>query len=206
MKRLNIAIPTNKGFIHSAPLSHEVFEKYFDVIAAAYSEITGGDYTNAAGAKIAYLALKRAAQKRNMWDGAEGVANGFMNELTRVTNFIESGEQGYTALPLFHAMQQGKLDDEKEDLINALVFFNLVSMMERKGGAEILVTSLAVFYGGLATEQDVTAYMAGMKLKASAPMVSTAPAVVAPVIPNANPVSKPVGKPVGKQKISGLPV
>lgn len=96
---LNLVLPvdTDSGtvYVHSTPISYEVFEKYFLVLTKTFSAIYQEGLNTIGGPKAAALLLKRIAMQTmgdergtNAWEGPDGVENGLMNEIRRLTNVV----------------------------------------------------------------------------------------------------------------------
>jgi hypothetical protein len=164
-KKLNLVMPVEAGEIHSTPISYAVFEKYFLPISRAFARVYGEGLGTLAGPRVAYLMLKQVAMEDNMWEGSEGVENGLMNEIYRLSNLVRPSktQPGWECYPLYEAMHQGLLDDEERaEVNNALVFFTLVSSMHKKTELPVVLRTMTKFWGGQTTSLDSTAYAASL--------------------------------------------
>ena len=98
-KALNLVIPVDwemggQIFVHSTPISREVFEQYFLVISKTFAAIFSQGLGAVAGPRIAYLMLKKTAEDMGLWAGPAGVGAGLMNEMIRLSNVIMPDEKG----------------------------------------------------------------------------------------------------------------
>ena len=84
-RRLNLVQPidtaTGTVYLHSVPISREVWESYFLVLAKTYAEIMKQGLTVIAGPPVARLLLKVVAQQIGAWEGENGVERGLLPEL-----------------------------------------------------------------------------------------------------------------------------
>jgi len=126
-KQLNLVIPVDikdtSGWVHSTPISNEVFEKYFEPMSIALERL-GGNLVNAP--KIAAFMLKKVAKSLDEWNGSDGVENGLMNEIRRLTNVIMPSDAGWQTIPYYTAIQRGMLEQaDIQEIDGAIVFFTL---------------------------------------------------------------------------------
>ena len=163
-QNLNVVLKTSVGMLHSTPVTYEVFEKYFDVIAKAHSRLNEREYTSLASSKIAYLMLKKVAEEDGVWEGPEGVQKGLMNEIYRLSNLVMSTDKGWETLPLHTVVMKEMISlPERREVDNALCFFTLVSLMESKAITTWKCQGLAEYWGGLVTSQNCTEYATSLK-------------------------------------------
>lgn len=163
--KLNLVIPVEQGglvsYVHSAPLSREVFERYFLVIARTFSRIYAAGLGEVAGPRVAALMLKQVAQEMNVWDGPTGAEVGLIAEFRRLSNVIGPGG---AAIPLQEAVDQKLLSpDDLSEVENALAFFMVTSAMHRRSQMEVSLDGLASLWGGLSTSLNCTEYAASLR-------------------------------------------
>ena len=126
-KSLNLVIPFNLNgvdiFIHSTPLSHEVFELYFEPMGIALSRIyaTGN---HIAGPKIAALQLKKEAKKLGE---LESVNNGLFPEIRRLTNLVIPSNNGWETIPYQAGLSRGDINAEEAAEIESIVVFFILA-------------------------------------------------------------------------------
>jgi len=140
-KQLNLVVPVVDGdetiYIHSAPIGHEVFEKYHRVIGKTFSVIYSEGLNVVAGPRIAAMILKEVAQEMpranesgNWWSGVDGVENGLMNEIRRLCSVAIPEADGWKSLPVDVAIKRELISAETvREAEGKIVFFTLASVM-----------------------------------------------------------------------------
>lgn len=119
--------------VFSTPLQRETFDRYYMVIGQAFNTIMTKNLEFIGGAKLAYHVVRDIAVKSGEWEGDEGVENGLINEILRLTNVFAPSPRGWTMIPFEDACAGGILDeDDAAEVRNACVFFTLMSTMVRK--------------------------------------------------------------------------
>jgi len=92
-KALNLVIPIDQDegriYVHSTPISLEVFEKYFLAISKTFAAIYSEGLNVLAGPRVAALMLRRVSDDL-------GLDTGLIDEIRRLSNVIVSGK----AVPL----------------------------------------------------------------------------------------------------------
>jgi len=170
-KKLNLTFSVDSGdgqiFVHAAPLSADVFRRYYRIIAKAYSQIWGEGlrYVWTAGWRTAALTIEDIAKQDNVWDGPDGVENGLINEMIRLTNVFVAGDNGWEMLPLDTALKQGRIDEEAGDLTrNAIVFFILASSIEAKKTLEQTFRPLLKVWDGQLTSSRAMEFQSSLPI------------------------------------------
>lgn len=167
-RKLNLVIPVYDDqdrpiYVHSMPISKEVFETYFRVLSRAYSEILTGGFGIMAGPRVTALIVKDIAKNEGRWEGPEGVERGLFAEIFRLTNVIVSGERGWETIPLDEARRRGSIDDgDFAEVENAILFFTVNSHMMRRREAPTLLESAAQMWGAQTSSLDCTAFQASL--------------------------------------------
>lgn len=138
-KSLNIVIEIDrepsKIFVHSMPISREVFEAYFLPISMAFSKIYKVNLDGLAGPRVAALFLKSAAIEIGMWEGAQGVENGLLGEIVRLSNVVMPNPNGpgWVVKPMYNALAENLLSEsEKSEVLGIQSFFTLAYHMHQK--------------------------------------------------------------------------
>jgi hypothetical protein len=131
-RALNLTFPieTDNGTIHvhSVPISRETFKLYFDIIGQTVARIHAKGLNVVAGPNIAALMLRQVAEAEGRWDGPDGVKNGLLAEIRRLTNVVVPGPQGWATLPLDEACKRDLLDEAAADAVEgAACFFSCAS-------------------------------------------------------------------------------
>lgn len=190
-RRLNLVQPieTASGtlWLHSMPISREVWETYFLVLSKTYAAILSEGLTVISGPPIAKMLLKRVAQLSGVWDGPQGVEHGLLPEIRRLSNVVMPGAAGWETLPFEAALQRKLIDEDAlAEAEGALIFFICVSAVLRGPAAAkkraILLTGLTGLWGSQTTLLDVTAFTAS--LPTSTPAVPTGAKMPASSVPH----------------------
>lgn len=144
-KRLNIIIELPREdegtlYVHATPIGREVFESYFLPMSIAFARLWGEGLTHIVGPRVALLMLRKISEERREWDGVEGVKNGLMEEVKRLTNVIVRTDAGWKTIPMYNAVEQKLLTEEETWTVeNAICFFILASaIVPRKELTSIL--------------------------------------------------------------------
>jgi hypothetical protein len=158
-RRLNLVVPIEDDdgvalYVHSVPISREVFDRYCRVIARTFT-LCYAIAANA-GMRIASNVLRETAEDMGIWEDVRnpgtgeviraGVKNGLLAEIHRLTNVKVLGAdgRGWDAIPYELAIRQGKLDEDTAAEVESLiVFFTVASWMHQK--RELPTIYLTVF-------------------------------------------------------------
>ncbi len=162
-RKLNIVFPidTEAGtvYVHSTPISREVFEKYFLVIAKTFSAIYREGLEVMSGPRVAAMMLKRVATSMNEWDGADGVENGLIAEMHRLSNFVMPSDSGWTTIPFQDALNRKLLDpDDLSEAEGVLCFFTLAASMHRPADLTAVLNGMTSLWGAQTTSLNCTEY------------------------------------------------
>lgn len=186
-KKLNIVVTvdTDDGevFVHSVPISREIFEKYVFIVSKTLSVLYEEGLTVFAGPRVAAITLRNIAIERGIWDGPQGVENGLMNEIRRLTNVVVPGERGWTTIPFYDAMNSGTLDDTTvAEIEGQLVFFTCVCAMHKPKEIPGLLDGTNEIWGSQSTLLNSTEWAAS--LPTSTPAASSGETATALSIPS----------------------
>lgn len=159
--------------IHSVPVSREVFERYFIVMARTFARIMNEGLGTTAGPRVAYLMLKevsggaaegetpQAQAARSQW---EDVKRGLINEIVRLSNACVLGDKGWEDMPLHTAFERNILgEDDRLDVESELVFFTLVARMNKRSQIEGLMSMAGALWGSLTTSLSITDYLNSLR-------------------------------------------
>lgn len=156
-KELNLVIPMDGMIVHSMPISRDVFEQFYKVIAKTYATLAS-EGLMLMGPRVAYLTLKEVSGES--WCDVE---NGLINEIVRLSNIGIVGENGWKTIPLATAIGSKKIDkDSTADIKGQLVFFTCVSSLVKK---EDLKATLAItngLWGSQSTLLNSTEYVSSL--------------------------------------------
>lgn len=167
-RKLNMVIPieTRDGitiYVHSTPIMRETFETYFEPIARTFTQIYSAGHGIYSGPRVAELILRKVATQMNMWDGENGVKNGLIVEIHRLTNVATPSPAGWTYLPWEIAVKDGLVDeDDASEVENALVFFTVASAMHKKSELRPLLESALSLWGAQPESLKLTDYLASL--------------------------------------------
>ncbi len=162
-KKLNLIVPVERDsgrlYVHAAPLSRDVFERYTMVIAKTFSRIYSEGLGAIAGPRVAANILKMVATELDEWEGPEGVQNGLMNEIVRLSNAVVPAQNGWQTIPLHDAVSKGLIDqDDLSEILNALVFFTLVSSMHRRNQVPEILKAIGPLWDTQTTSLNSTEF------------------------------------------------
>lgn len=159
-EKLNLVIPLSsddKGasvHVYHTPISREVYEQHYRVMAAtqAYIASKGIRFQFGIGPRIATLTLKEeglreAAQRGEVdKDGKpiDKATDALLLEIRRLTTILAPGSNGYETLPIDTAIQRGVLDeDDWRETESILVFFTFQYALEQKSKRRDMAQAIA---------------------------------------------------------------
>lgn len=140
-KQLNLVIPLEteghgKIFIHSTPISRDVFETYYLELGKVFSQCfdnANSSHMFLSAPKLAYPAIKKVAMDQGNWEGPGGVKFGLINTIKQQTNILVAVESGYKTFTFTMAVDSGVLDEEDEaEVLSSLCFFTAISRVAPK--------------------------------------------------------------------------
>jgi len=146
--------------VFATPISRTIFEKYYFVLAKTFNSIWSGGLSITAGPRVAALLLRDTAKQMNQWDGQEGVEQGLVADIHRLTKvLVNEQNKGWVPVPLQEAIARGILDeDDASEVENALAFFTVASHMHRKVERKELLQSAMGIWGAQVTLSGYTEY------------------------------------------------
>lgn len=168
-KKLNIAIPLEREdggtfYVHSTPLSREMFEQYFLPISMAWAQIHQTGLRAVAGPRVAALMLKKAAEQLNVWEGPGGVMLGLMPEIRRLSNVVAPGPGGWATMPYQDAATKGFISAEDQaEVENAVCFFTLSSAMHRRQEMPVILGGMTALWDTLVTSLNSTEFAVSLQ-------------------------------------------
>jgi hypothetical protein len=162
---IHFSIRNKTIHIHSMPIRYEVFETYYMPISIAFSDIyvKGLEYAFSSGPRVASLVLRDASKKLGMWEGNEGVKNGLINEIHRLTNVImPSKDQGWQTHQFSDLLRKNVFTyREVAEIEGILIFFTCVSLMQPQEAAPKHLRALSL-WGVQTTSSNVTELCASL--------------------------------------------
>lgn len=160
---LVLEIPDDRGtlYVHSTPISLDVFNQFYMVLGRTFSTIySKGLHLTAP--RIAHLVLKQIAEDEGQ---LEAVNNGLMNEIIRLSNVLIPGEAGYVSATLSDCLSRKIVTAEEfEEIKGMLVFFSCVSSVAKKELIEPTMTQLTGLWGGQLTSYNSTAFKDSLQI------------------------------------------
>lgn len=166
-RKLNLVVPVDltdetTGFIHSVPLSKEVYIKHILLLGKVYSTIFSENLHCVSGPRIAYFILKDFAEKQKMWDGDDGVNNTLINEIIRLSSLIYPvAGKGYDAIPMDVAIDKCVID--LDEAINELVFFTCFSAINKPDQLEFWMSNVNSLWNSVTTPLNATEYTTSIR-------------------------------------------
>lgn len=135
------------AYVHSTPLSAEMVDRYFLVLAQTFAQFWNLGLSVAAAPGVALRLLKKISSDAGTWSGPDGVEIGLVEEMRRTTSVIVPGEKGWSPMPLKAAVDRGVItQDDVQEVENALVFFIAVSAtLGRSQRREMLETAAGLW-------------------------------------------------------------
>lgn len=176
---LNIVVNVGDAFGYHSPISREVFEVNYRMIAATKSALAGKgiQYQMVSGPRIASLTLLDECRNDSQERGDFGIdgkpsdlnARALLAEIKRLTTILVPSANGYDMIPVDAAISRGAIDAEDwAEAESELVFFTchyaLAAKMERKNQAQAIASLL----NGVSTSLMVTEYANSLQVSTTA--------------------------------------
>jgi len=168
-KKLNLVIPVELDnsktvYVHSTPISREVFEKYYKVIGRTLAAIFEQGLGRIAGPRTsALLMMEQAEEMGGNTPEAKAAAirdveDGLFNEIYRLTNVAVPGERGWDNIPYSEAIKKSIINrDDAAEVKNALAFFTVTSSMMKGRDLEAALEG-SKLWGGSIVSLNCTEY------------------------------------------------
>lgn len=145
------------AYVHSAPISREVFEAHFSLVAQTFAKIYSGGYGMTAGPRIASLILHEVAKESGDALGAVSL----MNEIRRLTNVICRTNAGWEHFSFQDVADRKMFDtDDLAEVTNAIVFFTVGSSMHRKRDKRTMLSGALKMWGASISSSDFMGFHA----------------------------------------------
>lgn len=169
-RNLNIVVPIDAEngtiYVHSTPVSRDVFKQYYLPISKAFSAIYQEGLSVVAGPRVAAMMLETVSRslpspsgQGSAWDGRDGVENGLLDEIRRLSNVVMPGDSGWTTLPLDDAIRQKLLSqDDLDEVEGILVFFICASAMHLRRELPSILGGLTKMWGGQIVSSNSTEF------------------------------------------------
>lgn len=197
---LNIVVPVDRAdgttvYVHAAPISREVFHRYWLPMSKAFAQIYS-EGLHLAGPRIAALCLQTVSEQLRVWDGPMGVQRGLLPEIRRLANVVAPGggtnghAGGWQLIPYDEAIKHELIDQEDADEIDGvLVFFTLVWRINLRKERKDLIDGLVALWGASISSLALSEFAASLPTS-----TATANTGVTPQAPSLPPSS--IGQPM----------
>ena len=165
-RKLNLVMSVETGdgniFVHSQPISREVFEDNFLPISRAFTAVYTNGLGPVTGPRVAALLLKQEAMSLGVWERTQ---QSLMAEIYRLTNVIApSQNNGWEQMPFDVARKRGIIDDEAAaEVENCIVYFTCASSIHLKQELTIAMEGLSTLWGAQTISLNVTVYMNSLR-------------------------------------------
>lgn len=163
-------------YAYHTPISREVFEANYRVLAATKSALASGGIRNLMGngPVIASLTLKDEAMKDAV-DRGENIdeamppGSALLAEISRLTVVLAPGPEGWETLPVHVAIKRQIIDEEDwQEAESAIVFFTCLYALARKAERDkVMKTTTSILDAS-------TTSLSPMEFVASLPTLTTA--------------------------------
>lgn len=174
---LNLVVPIRtEGVTISAfhtPISREVFEANYRLIAAVRSDLDAGGvyYQMGAGPRIAAMAMRDRARRDAEARGDVGPdgkptardAESLFAEIKRLTLILAPSDGGWQPLPVDAAIQHGTIDaDEWDETLAQIVFFTCYFALARKAERATQSGAIASLLNASTTSSALSEYVSSL--------------------------------------------
>ena len=180
--KLNLVVEVETGegtiFVHSTPLSREVFERYFLIIGKTFASLISEGLSFVSGPRVAAMMLRKIAQDAGVWEGRDGINNGLMAEIRRLSSVVIPSTSGWVTMPLQDAIDRKTMDeDDIAEVEGIITFFICASAMSRKTEIGHVLDRMRLWCA-LTTSLNSTAYAASLPISTTedtseAPMITS---------------------------------
>ena len=167
-RRLNLVVPItrekDKIYVHSSPISLDVFKANFKVIGRTF-ETLNTLFGPTSGPRVAAMTLDSVATDL----GLEAETQSLKNEMRRLSNVIVPTNAGWETIPLQDALDKKLINDEDaSEVENAIVFFTVLSWMPRKEVRQELMEIPVKILGARLESSTCTEYANSLKTSSDA--------------------------------------
>lgn len=161
--KLNLVIPVSSEngdiYVHATPITRDVFEKYFLIISKTFAAIYGEGLGTVAGPRVASLMLKKIAVDAGEWDGPQGVNNGLMNEIRRLTNVVMASDNGWQTMQYQDAVNKQMIgQDDIDEIEGNIIFFICASAVHKRPLIAGVLAMMSNLWGTQTTSLNCTEF------------------------------------------------
>lgn len=148
------------AYVYAMPVSQEVFEVHYRVLAKTFNDIYSGGLSITAGPRVAALLLKDIAVSMGRWEGPGGVEQGLMQEIRRLASVVVPGPAGWDTVTFQEAVQKSILStDDVSEVENALTFFTVASRMHLRAERATVLNGAANLWGAQISSLSFTEFL-----------------------------------------------
>lgn len=170
-QRLNFVVPLYRdddqvyAYVHSAPVSREVFEANYLLISKTFAAIHSEGLGIAGGPRVAALLMRDIAQRMAGPDGdSASVSGDLTNEIRRLSNVVAPGPSGWTVTPFQEAIDNKSIDtDDLAEVENALAFFTVASAMHQRSVLAVVLRGAARLWGAQLSSLNCTGFAGSLQ-------------------------------------------
>jgi hypothetical protein len=159
-KKLNLVLPleTDNGkiWIHSVPISREVFESNYLLLVRTLSDLYANGIGPSFAPRVARLRLKDTAKEMN---DQEDISANLMNEIHRLTNALMPSNGQWQTIPFIEVINRKLIDDQTiAEVENAIVYFTVASAVHLRNELQMAYQGLKNSWNAQTTLLNVTEY------------------------------------------------
>ncbi len=150
---------------YHTPISTEVFQANYRIIAATKAAIFGKGiaYAADAGPRIASLTLRDAGRADAAEWGIEDTAPALLANISRLTHVLAPGKDGFDMVPIDAAISRKVIDAEEwAESESMLVFFTCAYSMALRSNREAVAKASALVLGGSTTSLEPLGWAASL--------------------------------------------
>jgi hypothetical protein len=171
------------------PVSREIFEQNYRVLAATKSALAGkgSHYLRSAGPRIAALTLRDEGRKdaaaRGSFDPDGNIVDNdtlaLLAEIKRLTMILCAGPNGWDLLPVDAAIAAGKLDAEDwGEAESSIIFFSCHYAMAKKADRNSTAEAMAYLLDASITSSTPTELIGSLPTSMPAAPTTRAPSLI----------------------------
>jgi len=167
-------------YAYHTPISKEVFEANFRILADVKTEIFGDGVKRAfmCGPMIATLALKDAGERDAQARGEAGDSgvSALRMEIKRLTLVMAPNATGWGMIPIDAAIANGIIDDEDWlEVEGSIFFFTALYSMTKRSSRAAIARTLAGPLQGVMTSSSPTEFAGSLQLSTPTETSATSP-------------------------------
>ena len=161
---LNLVVPINHAngqtyWVHSTPISAEVFENFYDPIARTFTKLWQTGIGVTASPRIAYFAMRDLCIQNGTWEGPQGIEELFCNEVWRLTNVLMPTDKGWNMVPFSDLMRRDTFTKrELSEVQNILIFFTVNFCMHKQQVLRLIMSMSQNTWDARVTLLNCTAF------------------------------------------------